>query len=191
MEQRVRRRKRKRDIQGALIAAIGIVGVLSIAAFAPGAAMLLKYVGTDRGASYKAKSALGRLAQKGLVTFSKKGEISYARLTEAGLRVLAIENARLDLQKVRKRRWDGKWRMVVFDIPERRRHVRERLRSIVRHIGFFRLQDSVWVYPYDSEDFITLLKAELRTGKDILYAVVEEIENDTPIRQFFHLPRRI
>ncbi len=58
----------------------------------------------------------------------------------------------------------------------------------MREIGFVRLQDSVWVYPYDCEDFIALLKAELKIGKDVLYAIADTIEHDKGIRRHFNLP---
>ena len=54
-------------------------------------------------------------------------------------------------------------------------------------IGFVRLQDSVWVYPYDCEDLITLLKADFRVGKDVLYLIVDSIENDKYLRAEFNL----
>ena len=57
-------------------------------------------------------------------------------------------------------------------------------------IGFVRLQDSVWIFPYDCEDFIMLLKADLKIGKDALYAIVEKLENDKALREHFHLPAK-
>ena len=57
----------------------------------------------------------------------------------------------------------------------------------MQECGFLRIQDSVWLYPHDCEELITLMKAELRTGKDVLYAVVESIENDGWIRKHFGL----
>jgi hypothetical protein len=54
--------------------------------------------------------------------------------------------------------------------------------------GFVRLQDSVWVYPYDCEDIITLLKAEYRIGDDMRYMIVDSIERDSALRRHFKLP---
>lgn len=54
-------------------------------------------------------------------------------------------------------------------------------------IGFIRLQDSVWIYPYDCEDLLTLLKADLKVGKDLLYMIVDSLEGDAKIRLFFGL----
>ena len=49
------------------------------------------------------------------------------------------------------------------------------------------MQDSVWVYPYDCEDILTLLKTDLGVGKYILYLIVDELENDKHLREFFDL----
>lgn len=57
----------------------------------------------------------------------------------------------------------------------------------MRTLGFARLQDSVWVYPYDCEDVMALLKADLKLGAAMLYMVVEHIENDTHLRKQFSL----
>ncbi len=57
----------------------------------------------------------------------------------------------------------------------------------MHEIGFLRIQDSVWLYPYDCEEFVALLKADLHIGKDVLYAVIESIEDDSRIRRHFRL----
>ncbi|KKW41875.1 MAG: hypothetical protein UY91_C0010G0002 [Parcubacteria group bacterium GW2011_GWB1_55_9] len=58
----------------------------------------------------------------------------------------------------------------------------------MQEVGFVRMQDSVWVYPHDCEDFIALLKMELKIGKDVLYAIADTIEYDKPLRIHFALP---
>jgi phenylacetic acid degradation operon negative regulatory protein len=70
------------------------------------------------------------------------------RLTEAG-RLQAL-GGRDPLQRWA-RRWDGQWRMVVFDVPERQKGRREKLRTYLRARGFGYLQNSVWITP-DSLD---------------------------------------
>ena len=85
------------------------------------------------------------------------------------------------------KRWDGKWRVLIFDIPERRKSVRDKVRLTLTAIGFKRLQNSVWVYPYDCEDLITLLKADFKIGRDLLYLIVDSIENDAILRDWFDI----
>ena len=57
----------------------------------------------------------------------------------------------------------------------------------MKSFGFFRLQDSVWVYPYDCEDIIGLLKVDLHLGGSVIYLVVEKMENDKHLKKTFGL----
>jgi len=92
-----------------------------------------------------------------------------------------------DYKFKRPHKWDKKWRVVIFDIPEKKRKARDQIRSVFISAGFYRLQDSVWVYPYDCEDIVGLLKTDIGVGKDLLYMIVDEIENDKHLRENFGL----
>jgi hypothetical protein len=48
-----------------------------------------------------------------------------------------------------KRRKDGKWVMIIFDVPEKYRKSRSLLREILHSLGYKMLQQSVWISPYD------------------------------------------
>ena len=74
-----------------------------------------------------------------------------------------------------------------FDIKESRKKTREQVRHTLTQIGFIKLQNSVWIYPYDCEDLISLLKDDFMLGKDLLYVIVEKLENDYSLRKFFKL----
>ena len=193
MERDAGRERIRRRIWGTfqltLLATVAVGVVVLIAATAPNAAQLLKYFpGYKRGAkfNYQAKSALGRLVAKGLVTFVEEDGKRYARITEKGERMLQMETERTAIAK--KREWDRRWRVVIFDIPERRKSVRASLRRFMNEYGFVRLQDSVWIYPYDCEDLIALAKANFRVGADVLYMIVERLEHDKHLREHFKLP---
>lgn len=188
METASRKRRRKQNIQHAILAAVAVTGLLAWAAIAPNTLRLLRYAPKGKyNLAYRARNAAGRIVAKGQASWIERDGKKYLRLTEAGRKALAFEQAKVTL-KNQKKKWDGRWRMVVFDIPERRRRIRIRLRAFMCEVGFVRLQDSVWVYPYDCEDFIALLKAELKIGKDVLYAIADTIEHDWDIRRHFHLP---
>ncbi len=152
---------------------------------------LLKLLGSKKRNQYRLKhqtnEALMRLARKGLVTFVLKDGKKFARLTPAGLQRLKLEQEKATLQLQKNKRWDKRWRVIIFDIPERRRGMRGRLRAIMQECGFVRLQDSVWVYPHDCEELTVLLKAELKAGSSVLYMVVEKIENDGWLKKCFSL----
>jgi len=188
LEEVSRGRKKKKDIQNVVLAVVATAGFIAMAAVAGNALQLLKYLPNEKyNLKYRMKSVVGRLVAKKYAAWVEKDGKRYLRITPTGRRAFAFEQAKVAL-KNQKKKWDGRWRMVVFDVPERRRQVRNRLRATMLEIGFARLQNSVWVYPYDCEDFIALLKAELRVGKDALYAIVDTIEQDRSMRKHFHLP---
>lgn len=189
MEKEARNERRLKSFQQAMLMAVMLGGVVVIAATIPNAAQLLRFFpGYKKGArfNYQAKSALGRLAAKGLVTFVEEDGKRFARITEKGERLLELETERVSMTK--KRKWDRRWRVVIFDIPERRKSVRASLRRFMGEYGFVRLQDSVWIYPYDCEDLIALAKANFRIGADVLYMIVERLEHDKHLREHFKLP---
>jgi len=188
VEKEAKIRRTKRNIQNAVLATAGAAGIVAVAMLAPNIFQALPRIAGDKyKLPYRAKTAAGRLAQKGLVRFVERNGARYIEITDEGRRALLLEGERADLLKKRKRRWDKRYRLIMFDIPQKRKGVRERLRRYMQTYGFLRIQDSVWLYPYDCEELAALLKSELRIGKDVLYAVVESIENDGWIKKHFKL----
>lgn len=188
LEKEAKKTRRLQAFQKAMLFAV-VAGVMVATGAAPSPVHFLKYFRNyKKGAkfNYQAKTAFGRLVAKGLITFEERGGRRYARITEAGERMLEIESLR-EKNAQKPKRWDGRWRVVLFDIPERRRGVRNRLRLFMQEYGFVRLQDSVWIYPYDCEDLIALAKANFRIGFDVLYMIVERVERDTHLRKHFGL----
>lgn len=188
VESGAKKRRRKRDLRNAALMAIGLAGTIAVAAVAPNMFQILGKTGALTRLKYRSKSVLARLKQKGEIEFVERDGKKYVRLTDLGGKILDLQREKLNLTNNKPKKWDHRYRLVIFDIPEKRKQVREYLRFEMQDIGFLRIQDSVWVYPHDCEEFVTLLKADLRIGKDILYAVVEEIENDPRIRKHFNLP---
>ena len=189
VEQRARKVRRLRTFQKAALIAV-LAGAMVLTGAVPDFNKILRYfIGNKKGArfNYRIKTALGRLAANGLVTFEEREGKRYARITEVGKQVLEFESLR-DKALRKPRRWDGRWRVVLFDIPERRRRVRNQLRRFMQEFGFERLQDSAWIYPYDCEDIIALAKANFRIGADALYMIVEQLERDKHMREHFGLP---
>ena len=186
MEQESRKRRKKQNLQRALLLTLAMTGLVAWAVMAPNTLRLLKYLPGDP-IRYRLRTAAGKLVAKKYAVWVKKNGSYCLRITEIGRKALAFEQSRLSLSST-KRKWDGRWRIVTFDIPERRRGIRARLREMMKSIGFVRLQESVWVYPYDCEEFITLLKAELKIGRSVLYIIADSIEQDKVLRSHFNLP---
>lgn len=136
---------------------------------------------------FRLKSTLTKAIEDGYIELkeSVRGK-KFLSITERGRERLSWYKLQ-DYKVVKPRHWDGKWRLYIFDIKENRRSSREYLRKCLRRIGFVRLQDSVWVYPYDCPELMLLIKTGMGIGKDALYLVVESIENDRWLRREFGL----
>jgi len=173
---------------------LGVLGLVSLAVLAPNALQMLTLFQADK-AKNKRKSArlqyditatIKRLQREEcvileqhdgetLISLTKKGE---QRLLKYRLQGVAVPEPS---------QWDQKWRVVIFDIHEKRRFKRNRLREELKRFGFLQLQQSVWVYPYDCEDFIAMLKIDQKLWSSVLYMVVEKVENDSLLRKRFNL----
>lgn len=186
LEKAAREQRRLGKIQEAALATIAIAGVLVITMVAPNTLQLLGGIGRNRRRfKYQSDNVLTRLANDGYIQFEEKRGKRYARITDSGRRFLLAHGKNLFMLTQKPKRWDKRWRIVLFDIPEKRRVVRDALRNTMKSFGFYRLQDSVWVYPHDCEDVVTLLKAELKIGNAALYMIVEKIENDQYLKEYF------
>jgi DNA-binding transcriptional regulator PaaX len=116
----------------------------------------------------------------------KRNKQGFLCLTEKGQEKL--DSYRLsEYRLLIPRTWDKKWRVLIFDIPEHRKTLRNRIREELIKIHFARIQDSVWIFPYDCEELVALLKADFKVGEDLQYMVVEKIENDDRLRNAFKL----
>lgn len=190
-------RKTKKDnrqkylkISKAILAVVALAGIITIAMVTPNALQMLKIFNNEgrRKSDYRyyVKTALSRLFKRKLVKFERKGEKTFVRLTEKGkMEFLRYRLGELSINKPKK--WDEKWRIIIFDIKEFKRNLRDALRKELINLEFLRLQDSVWVYPYECEEIAILLKSSLRLEREVLYMTVEKIENDKWLKKEFNL----
>ena len=84
--------------------------------------------------------------------------------------------------------WDKKWRFITFDIPEKRKIVREALRGKLKQLGFSPFQKSIWIYPYSCTAEIELLKDFFGlVDREIQLIVAENIGQDDNWKRAFRL----
>lgn len=184
LEENARRKVRYSNLQKIILEIVADTGILAISLVAPNVVKVMKKLGVipkRRQAEYTRSSA-SKLVDRGLLVFDE----GRYKLTSQGEKILRRwQFADFKLQNPKK--WDKKWRVMIFDIPEKLKKIRNHLTLLLHEAGFIRLQDSVWVYPYDCEDMITLLKTDFGIGKYLLYLIVDEIENDKHLRKGFNL----
>ncbi|OGY59735.1 MAG: CRISPR-associated endonuclease Cas2 [Candidatus Colwellbacteria bacterium RIFCSPLOWO2_01_FULL_48_10] len=125
------------------------------------------------------------LNKRKLINIQNVGGKKIITLTQKGKkRKLAYDLENMKINKQTK--WDGKWRILMFDIPEKIRVARDSFRTKLRQLGFVRFQQSVWICPYPCENEIDFI-GELFRIRSHLNLITANIENDQLIRRKFDL----
>jgi len=125
----------------------------------------MRAVASERRAYHRAlKRVLDRREAK---LVKKKGRWIVV-VTEHGRRRL-IESAFQDLAIARPAVWDGRWRMVLYDLPIAYDGQRDTFRNRLNQLGFFPIQKSVFVLPYPCEDELDALIQHLGIGKFVTF----------------------
>jgi CRISPR-associated endonuclease Cas2 len=171
-----------------ILSILAISGLITIAVFAPNALQVFKMFQKKKKVypSY-VTDKIKLLQRKNYVVLVKRQGVIYIQITDKGKQWLRSDDLKNKLEQTRKKKWDGKWRVVMFDIKEYRRKTRGKLRCQLNNFGFTKLQNSVWVSPYPCEEIIDLLKADLRIGKDLIYMTITKFEGEEKLKEYFHI----
>jgi CRISPR-associated endonuclease Cas2 len=127
------------------------------------------------------------LKRRGLIEIKREGHDIRIALTGEGekrARKYQID----DLEILRPKKWDRKWRVVIFDIPHLQKTERNAFRSKLKELGFYQLQKSVWAHAFNCREEIKLLREFFGLNqKQIQVLLVEKIENDYFLKKYFDL----
>ena len=107
------------------------------------------------------RSTLSRMSRKGWLKSRRVSRYSFYSLTPQCRRLLE-EGARRIFQP-RRDPWDGRWHLLIYSIPESKRHLRRRLRKRLQWLGFGTLNHGTWISPRDLHDSVE----QVVTGFDI------------------------
>ena len=111
-------------------------------------------------ASYK--SVLRRMLQSDLIEKTIVDGKPVLKITSQGKNKISRNFPLFSMQDAT---WDQRWRVLIFDIPEKLRWKRDYFREKIKNLGFGMIQQSVWISPHAFEDdireFIRSLKLEM------------------------------
>lgn len=126
------------------------------------------------------RQSLKRLVARGIVRQKQKAFSVTPKGIMFFLKKTPVERNRQEI-------WDGKWRLVSFDVPLRDNSKRAFLRGLLKEFGFYQLQKSVWVCPsYLTEKFWKLV-VHYELDKYCKVMLVEIIEGDEELKKHFKL----
>ena len=169
------------------LAGVGVIGL--ILAFPPALTGVAAFIRLGRRdySGWGMRRTLKRLKGQKYITVSEddKGNVT-VQITKQGMtRALSYKLESMALQKPKK--WDGKWRVVAFDIQEKYKGLRDVFRMRLGQLGLYQLQESVYVSPYPCFDEVEFLRELYGVSFTVRYIVADRIEDDESLRQRFKL----
>jgi virulence-associated protein VapD len=136
------------------------------------------------------QNAYKNLRHRKLIEIIEEGDDKFkVQLTNTGQ--TRVKEFSFKLLKIKKpHKWDGKWRILVFDIPSNPaiyNQARNALRNKIKDLGFYQMQKSVWVYPYECTDEILFVAEAFSVQKHIEIITAEKLLHEEKIKKIFKL----
>lgn len=174
------------------LAASAVGGTLALTILAPNAAIALekplkRYL-DNRASNQEAKRIARYLKQQRLVHVKPNEDGSFTvTFTEKGRS--RAQKAYFERLTLPSQKWDQKWRIFMFDIPEKYKTTRDYISHHLKRIGFKQLQKSVFVFPFPVDEFVAVLNDLFpEVAKHVSYMTVSEIDNHNKlVKQFKNL----
>ena len=164
----------------------GTVGLLAVAVTVPNLlAAIGGFAGPDR--HRKIRRAMTYLKDRGYVKIEGyEGESIRMRLTRNGKGILKRISTQ-ELRLPREPMWDKKWRLIIFDVPNKKSKQRQAFAMHLKNLGSRMAQKSVWIYPYPCHDEIMMLRKLYDIEQCVTYCETSFVKDDERWRDYFDL----
>lgn len=169
-----------------LLAGAGTVGLMFMF---PGAAVGIGslVLGERKYSRWRTKQVIYQLAKQQYIKVKEEdnGKTTVTIMRKGLAKALTYRLE--DMQLAKPKKWDNKWRVIIFDIPEKYKKVRDIFRMRLRQLGLYQLQESVYVSPYKCFNEIEFLRELYGVAFTVRYLLVDKLEDDNFLRQHFEL----
>lgn len=139
----------------------------------------------------EAQAALNNMTRRGDIKRNSRARNAEITLTEKGaeryqqLKLLAeIDSFQV---AIRDKKWDNKWRVIVYDIPENEHRLRDVIRELIEQLGCKLYQRSVWIIPYDCTPQIEQMQKVYRDKTKLTLLIADRFEGDHGLVREFRL----
>lgn len=127
---------------------------------------------------YALTRSIKGLTEAGLIETHHSGQQAYTRLTREGKK--KAHSLKLESDTVLfDPSWDGKWRIILLDLPENRKAERDGLRYLLKKAGFILLKNSVWISPHPFEHLFMNIKKDLGLTTELMIFVSDTLDRET------------
>src|SRR3989344_6267344 len=164
-----------------------IVGLLAVAVTMPNAVQLFKYFGRrTSNEQWRIRRSVFGLEKRGLIDKRVVHGREYYVLTSTG-KVRAMRYKLKTMAIKPQKKWDGLWRIVMFDIPEDKKSARRAVGYAIQKLGCVQYQKSVFITPYPCTKEIDFAGECFEVRKYIRIITAKDIENVNDIKKQFNI----
>ena len=131
--------------------------------------------------------AIRRLYQTKLISMKENEDGSEtAIITRKGREiVLTFRIEKMSIKPMK--RWDRKWRVILFDVPEKYRRGRDALRSALKKMDFLEYQKSVFIHPFECQNEVDFVIEYFQLRSWVRFLVAETLDNELHLKKHFDL----
>lgn len=129
---------------------------------------------------------LKRLYENKLVEVAEENGREVVKLTQKG-QTKYLRYKMEDWFDSNNKGWDGKWRLVIYDISKLKKNHQENFRRVLKSMNFWPLQESVYLTPYKCQEAVEYLKEYFNIGEEVMLLEISKLENENHYKQYFGL----
>lgn len=172
------------EIAEIVLSVLLVAGVIAVGVTMPNAVQLFKYF-KPRNAREREriKQSVIRLEKRGFIKRSDVAEDGFVLTTKGEERAARIKLKSMSI--ARQKKWDGKWRLVMFDVPENKRRARLSINGMLKKIGCMQYQKSVFITPFPCKEEIDFVGQCFGVRQNIRLIIADSIEGDGSLRKVF------
>lgn len=137
-----------------------------------------KNLSSDSKQTYAISRSIKNMADLGLIETVKSDREDYARITPKGRQKLS--SIKLDSKNgLVSNNWDGKWRIILLDLPESRKAERDSIRYLLKKANFVCLKNSAWISPYPFEHMFENIKKDLGLTSELIIMTTSTLDKES------------
>lgn len=133
---------------------------------------------------WRLRQIVKRLREQKMVEIVEKDGETVVVLTEKG-KVKYLNYNLGDMMVDKPPKWDGEWRLVIYDISKYKRKTQDIFRETLKKFRFLRLQKSVYLYPFPCHNEIEFLRQYYGIEDDVILLTVSGLENEEAFKRYF------
>ena len=121
--------------------------------------------------------------------------VDYQELPDGRIKIILTKNGKEkmltynidDITLATDKKWDGQWRLIIFDVPHGFKKARDAFRLKLKELKFYPLQKSVFITPYPCEDELDFIASFYNIRKYLLILYISHFEGSEKLKYHFNL----